>query len=244
MPPLAGVPYAVKNLFDIAGVTTLAGSGINRDLPPATQDCVLVRQMRAAGAVLIGALNMDEYGFGFTTENTHHGVTRNPHDTTRIAGGSSGGSAAAVAAGMVGLSRGTDTNGSIRVPSSLCGIFGVKPTYGRLSRRGGFPFTGSFDHVGPFARSALDLAAVYDAPQVLDSEDTAQSAVALEPVSARITSGIDGLRIAMAGDYFETNAQPQVLAARDLVAHALGVTRRVTLPQAQRARRRFRDHRG
>ena len=236
LPPLAGVPYAVKNLFDIAGVTTLAGSKINRDLPPAAQDCVLIRQMQAAGAVLIGALNMDEYAFGFTTENTHYGVTRNPHDITRIAGGSSGGSAAAVAAGMVGLSLGTDTNGSIRVPSSLCGIFGIKPTYGRLSRRGSYPFTGSFDHVGPFARSARDLAAVYDALQVIDAEDPAQSAPAIELVSARMSSGIDGLRIAMAGDFFETNAQPQVLAARDLVAHALGVKRRVTLPQAQRAR--------
>ena len=236
LPPLAGVPYAVKNLFDIAGVATLAGSKINRELPVAAQDCVLVRQMQAAGAVLVGALNMDEYAFGFTTENTHYGTTRNPHDITRIAGGSSGGSAAAVAAGMVGLSLGTDTNGSIRVPASLCGIFGIKPTYGRLSRRGSYPFTGSFDHVGPFARSAADLAAVYDALQVLDAQDPAQSAAAIEPVSAGIMTGIDGLRIAMAGDYFEANAQPQALAARDLVAQALGATRRVSLPEAQRAR--------
>ena len=236
LPPLAGVPYAVKNLFDIEGIATLAGSKINRDLPVASADCTLVAQMRAAGAVLLGALNMDEYAFGFTTENTHYGPTRNPHDMSRIAGGSSGGSAAAVAAGMVALSLGTDTNGSIRVPSSLCGIFGLKPTYGRLSRRGTYPFTGSFDHVGPFARSALDLAAAYDALQCLDALDPAQSATALEPVSATLDGGIAGLRIALAADYFEANAAPQALAARDAVAQALGATRRVSLPEAQRAR--------
>ena len=236
LPPLAGVPYAVKNLFDIEGITTLAGSKINRDLPAASADCTLVTQMQAAGAVLLGALNMDEYAFGFTTENTHYGPTCNPHDLSRIAGGSSGGAAAAVAAGMVPLTLGTDTNGSIRVPSSLCGVFGLKPTYGRLSRRGSYPFTGSFDHVGPFARSALDLAAAYDALQCLDALDPAQSATAIEPVSAKLDGGIEGLCIALAGDYFEANAAPAALAARDAVAHALGATRHVSLPEAQRAR--------
>jgi len=154
LPPLAGVPYAVKNLFDVQGLTTLAGSRINRDRPPAKQDAVLVARMRAAGAVLLGALNMDEYAYGFTTENTHYGPTRNPHDPSRTAGGSSGGSAAAVAAGLVPIALGSDTNGSIRVPSSLCGIFGLKPTYGRLSRSGTYPFVASLDHLGPFARSA------------------------------------------------------------------------------------------
>ena len=236
LPPLAGVPYAVKNLFDIEGIATLAGSKINRELPAALADCALVAQMQAAGAVLLGALNMDEYAFGFTTENSHYGPTCNPHDLSRIAGGSSGGSAAAVAAGMVSLALGTDTNGSIRVPSSLCGIFGLKPTYGRLSRRGSYPFTGSFDHVGPFARSAFDLAAAYDALQCIDALDPAQSAAAIEPVSAKLDGGIQGLRIALAGDYFEANAAPPALMARDTVAHALAATRRVTLPEAQRAR--------
>ena len=117
LPPLAGLPYAVKNLFDIEGVTTLAGSRINRELPPAGADAVLVERLQAAGAVLVGALNMDEYAYGFTTENTHYGPTRNPHDGKRIAGGSSGGSGAAVAAGHVPLTLGSDTNGSIRVPA-------------------------------------------------------------------------------------------------------------------------------
>jgi len=236
LPPLAGVPYAVKNLFDIEGIATLAGSKINRDLPAARRDCTLVAQMQAAGAVLLGALNMDEYAFGFTTENTHYGPTCNPHDLSRIAGGSSGGSAAAVAAGMVSLALGTDTNGSIRVPSSLCGIFGLKPTYGRLSRRGSYPFTGSFDHVGPFARSAFDLAAAYDVLQCIDALDPAQSATMLEPVSSMLAGGIEDLRIALAGDYFEANAAPRALMARDTLAQALGATRRVTLPEAQRAR--------
>jgi Asp-tRNA(Asn)/Glu-tRNA(Gln) amidotransferase A subunit family amidase len=114
LPPLAGVPYAVKNLFDVAGEVTTAGSKVNRDDPPAAADAALVARMRAAGAVLVGALNMDEYAYGFTTENSHDGPARNPHDTTRVAGGSSGGSGAAVAAGLVPLSLGTDTNGSIR----------------------------------------------------------------------------------------------------------------------------------
>lgn len=134
--PLAGVPFAVKNLFDIAGLTTLAGSKINAENAPATQDAAAVAALKRAGAVLIGALNMDEYAYGFVTENAHYGPTHNPHDVTRIAGGSSGGSAAAVASGLVPLTLGSDTNGSIRVPAALCGVFGFKPTYGRLSRAG------------------------------------------------------------------------------------------------------------
>ncbi len=157
--PLAGVPFAVKNLFDVQGLRTLAGSKIERDSAPASRDALLVQRMEAAGAVLVGALNMDEYAYGFTTENTHEGPTRNPHDLTRIAGGSSGGSAAAVAAGQVPITLGSDTNGSIRVPSSLCGVFGLKPTFGRLPRSGSYPFVASLDHLGPFARSAQDLAA-------------------------------------------------------------------------------------
>ena len=236
LPPLAGVPYAVKNLFDIKGMVTLAGSKINRDLPPAGADCALVERMHAAGAVLVGALNMDEYAFGFTTENTHYGATRNPHDLTRIAGGSSGGSAAAVAAGMVPLTLGTDTNGSIRVPSSLNGIFGLKPTYGRLSRRGTFPFVHSLDHVGPFARSVADLAAAYEALQGLDPADPAQAMKPVKPVAMCLPKGAANLRIAVAGGYFNDNAGPDARAALKLVAGALGVTREVMLAEAARAR--------
>lgn len=153
--PLDGMPYAVKNLFDIEGLVTLAGSKVNRRLPPASADAVLVQRLQQAGAVLVGALNMDEYAYGFTTENTHYGATHNPHRHGHLSGGSSGGSGAAVAALQVPLTLGSDTNGSIRVPSSLCGVWGLKPTFGRLSRRGSFPFVHSIDHLGPMADCAL-----------------------------------------------------------------------------------------
>src|SRR5438552_14603590 len=137
--PLAGVPFAVKNLFDVAGLPTLAGSKINRDCAPAARDATLIARLETAGAVLVGALNMGEYAYDFTGENVHYGPSRNPHDVKRMTGGSSGGSGAAVAGGLVPLALGSDTNGSIRVPASLCGIFGLEPTYGRLSRARSFP---------------------------------------------------------------------------------------------------------
>jgi amidase/aspartyl-tRNA(Asn)/glutamyl-tRNA(Gln) amidotransferase subunit A len=236
LPPLAGVPYAVKNLFDIKGLATLAGSKINRDLPPAVEDAQLVRRMRAAGAVLVGALNMDEYAYGFTTENTHYGTTRNPHDLARIAGGSSGGSAAAVAGGLVPLSLGTDTNGSIRVPSSLCGIFGIKPTYGRLSRRGTYPFVASLDHVGPFARTVRDLATCYDALQGQDAADPACAQRAFSSTTGALADAGAVLRIARLGGYFEHYAGPDAQAAVAAVVKALQATRMVELPEVERAR--------
>jgi Asp-tRNA(Asn)/Glu-tRNA(Gln) amidotransferase A subunit family amidase len=156
--PLAGVPFAVKNLFDVAGLPTRAGSKINRELAPSAHDSPLIERLEAAGAVLVGALNMGEYAYDFTGENVHDGNAHNPHDTSRMTGGSSSGSGGAVAGGLVPLSLGSDTNGSIRVPSSFCGLFGLKPTYGRLSRARSFPFVSSFDHLGPLARSTQDLA--------------------------------------------------------------------------------------
>ena len=122
--PLAGVPFAVKNLFDVQGLSTRAGSKINRDLAPSSRDATLIERMEAAGAVLVGALNMGEYAYDFTGENVHDGPSRNPHDATRMTGGSSGGSGAAVGGRLVPLALGSDTNGSIRVPSSFCGISG------------------------------------------------------------------------------------------------------------------------
>src|SRR5438105_1426222 len=169
--PLAGVPFAVKNLFDVRGLATRAGSKINRDLTPAKRDAALIERMEAAGAVLVGALNMGEYAYDFTGENVHDGPSRNPHDTTRMSGGSSGGSGSAVGGALVPIALGSDTNGSIRVPSSLCGRFGLKPTYGRLSRAHTFPFVASFDHLGPFARTTRDLALAYDAMQGHDADD-------------------------------------------------------------------------
>ena len=233
---LAGVPFAVKNLFDIAGLPTLAGSKIERDAAPASRDALLVRRMEAAGAILVGALNMDEYAYGFTTENTHYGPTRNPHDLTRISGGSSGGSGAAVAAGQVPITLGSDTNGSIRVPSSLCGVFGLKPTYGRLPRLGSYPFVASLDHLGPFARSVADLAFAYDAMQGPAPDDPACAQRPPEPTRELLGRRADGLRIAVLGGWFREMAMPEALSAVDAVAQALGTTRLVELHDVDRAR--------
>jgi AtzE family amidohydrolase len=234
--PLAGVPFAVKNLLDIAGVVTLAGSKINRDNPPASTDAATVAALRKAGAVLLGGLNMDEYAYGFVTENSHYGATHNPHDLGRVAGGSSGGSAAAVAGGLVPLSLGSDTNGSIRVPAAFCGIFGLKPTYGRVSRAGSALFCASLDHIGPFARSVRDIALSFDLMHGPDPRDPVCSPRPPEPTLPQLGQGIDGLRIAVAEGYFATGGQPEVFAAVETVAQALGATKRVILPEAHRAR--------
>jgi aspartyl-tRNA(Asn)/glutamyl-tRNA(Gln) amidotransferase subunit A len=234
--PLAGVPFAVKNLFDVAGLPTVAGSKINRDRAPATRDSPLIERLEAAGAVLVGALNMGEYAYDFTGENIHDGPSRNPHDVSRMTGGSSGGSGGAVAGGLVPLALGSDTNGSIRVPASLCGIFGLKPTYGRLSRARSFPFVGSLDHLGPFTRSVYDLALAYDAMQGFDPDDPVCVDRPVEPTALSIGQGRDGLTIAIAGGYFRKGAFPEALAAVERVASALGVTREIDIPEAARAR--------
>jgi AtzE family amidohydrolase len=234
--PLAGVPFAVKNLFDIAGVTTLAGSKIHAASSPAARDATAVQRLKQAGAILLGALNMDEYAYGFTTENTHYGPTRNPHNWERSAGGSSGGSAAAVAAGLVPLALGTDTNGSIRVPAAFCGVFGFKPTYGRISRAGVFPFVSSLDHVGPFARSVRDLALVFDVSQGPDTRDPVATDRAHAACLPKIENGTDGLRIAVADGYFASLGLPEVFEPVLRAARALGVTRNVTIPDADKAR--------
>lgn len=233
---LAGVPFAVKNLFDVAGLAALAGSAIERDAPPARRDAALVRRLEAEGAVLVAALNMDEYAYGFTTENSHVGPTRNPHDLACISGGSSGGSAAAVAAGQVPLALGSDTNGSIRVPSSLCGTYGLKPTYGRLPRTGSYPFVASLDHLGPFARSVADLALAYDVMQGPDEADPACAQRDIEPTATLLGRGADGLRVGVLGGWFREQAMPEALAAVDRVAQALGTSRLVELPEVARAR--------
>ena len=234
--PLAGVPFAVKNLFDVAGLPTRAGSKINRDLAPAKRDATLIERMEAAGAVLVGALNMGEYAYDFTGENIHDGPSRNPHDTTRMSGGSSGGSGSAVGGALVPIALGSDTNGSIRVPSSFCGIFGLKPTYGRLSRARSFPFVASLDHLGPFARSATDLALAYDAMQGPDADDAACTTRGLEPTLPLIANPISDLRIAIAGGYFQKNVFPEAVEAVSRVAKALGATKVVDVPEASRAR--------
>jgi AtzE family amidohydrolase len=238
--PLLGVPFAVKNLYDVAELPTRAGSKIERESAPAIRDALLVRRMEAAGAVLVGTLNMDEYAYGFTTENSHDGPTHNPHDLTRIAGGSSGGSAAAVAAGEVPVTLGSDTNGSIRVPASLCGVFGLKPTYGRLPRTGTYPFVASLDHLGPFARSVEDLALAYDAMQGPDADDHACAQRPRESTAHRLGADLGALRVAALEGYFVENAGPQARASVNRVAESLRTmgcrVSRMELPEVARAR--------
>ncbi|MBV9260391.1 MAG: AtzE family amidohydrolase, partial [Pseudolabrys sp.] len=234
--PLAGVPFAVKNLFDVAGLATIAGSKINREREVAAQDSPLIERLQAAGAICVGALNMGEYAYDFTGENVHDGASRNPHDTTRMTGGSSGGSGGAVAGGLVPLALGSDTNGSIRVPSSLCGIFGLKPTYGRLPRNRTFPFVAEFDHLGPFARSATDLALSYDTMQGYDRDDAGCVNRKAEPTLRTLGKGAKGLKIAVAGDYFKKGAFPEAIVAVESVARALRISREVEIPEAAHAR--------
>jgi aspartyl-tRNA(Asn)/glutamyl-tRNA(Gln) amidotransferase subunit A len=179
---------------------------------------------------------MGEYAYDFTGENVHDGASRNPHDVSRMTGGSSGGSGGAVAGGLVPIALGSDTNGSIRVPASLCGIFGLKPTYGRLSRAHTFPFVASLDHVGPLARSTRDLALAYDAMQGHDDDDPVCAQRPVEAVAPLLERGSEGLRIAIAGGYFRAGASAPAQTALARVAAALGVTNEIELPEAKRAR--------
>jgi aspartyl-tRNA(Asn)/glutamyl-tRNA(Gln) amidotransferase subunit A len=214
--PLAGVPYGVKDLFDVGGLPTTAGSSLYADAAPAIEDAAAITRLRAAGAVLVATLNMDEFAYGFATINARHGTTRNPHDPDRLAGGSSGGSAAVVAAGLLPFSLGSDTNGSIRVPASLTGIYGLKPTHDALPMGGVFPFASSFDDVGPFTSSVADMQGVWD---VLTGSEAG-------PVEA-------DLRIARLGGRFRENADPDQIAAIDAIAPDAPM---IDLPDIARAR--------
>ena len=234
--PLAGVPFAVKNLFDVEKLPTRAGAKINRERAPARRDAALIERLEAAGAILIGTLNMGEYAYDFTGENIHDGPSRNPHDVSRMTGGSSGGSAGAVAGQLVPLALGSDTNGSIRVPASLCGLFGLKPTYGRLSRARTFPFVASLDHLGPLARNTTDLALAYDAMQGPDPDDPACAARPIEPVVPLLERRAEGLTIAVVGGYFRADAGPEAFVAIDRVAAALSVNQDIEITEAARAR--------
>ena len=233
--PLAGVPFAVKNLFDVAGLPTRAGSRINRERAPATVDAVLVRRMSEAGAVLLGTLNMGEYAYDFTGENAHDGACRNPHDRGRMSGGSSSGCGAATAAGLAPVSLGSDTNGSLRVPASLCGVFSLKPTFGRLPRTGTFPFVDSLDHLGPMARTVRDLALAYD---VLQGPCPGDHGCAQKPPQPVVPSlgAPRRLRVGVLAGWFDANAGAQARAAVAGVAEALGPHAERQHPVARRGR--------
>lgn len=234
--PLAGAPFAVKNLFDVAGLSTLAGSKINRDRPPASEDAVVIQRLTMNGAVLVGALNMGEYAYDFTGENAHYGPSRNPRDPLRISGGSSGGCGTAVGAGMVPVALGSDTNGSIRVPASLCGVFGLKPTYGRLTRRGAFAFCPSLDHVGPLAKSTADIALFYDAMQGPDAGDPVCSDRPTEGTSRYLGESSPSLRVARSVGNFVDQGTPDAHWAIARVSQVLGVTEEVEIEGMEAAR--------
>ena len=213
---LAGVPYAVKDLFDVVDLPTTAGSASRAGAPLAGADAEAIRRLEAAGAVLCGTLNMDEFAYGFATINAAYGTTRNPHDPARLAGGSSGGSAAAVAAGLVPFALGSDTNGSVRVPASLCGLYGLRPSRGELPLAGTFPFAETFDEIGPFATSLDDLTLVWGVLR-----------------EAPLVQAVTAPRLARLGGWFRENADPAQLAAIDAIAPDAPL---IELPDIKRAR--------
>jgi aspartyl-tRNA(Asn)/glutamyl-tRNA(Gln) amidotransferase subunit A len=210
--PLHGIPIALKDLFDIAGILTTAGSTFFRERIPGL-DAAVVARLKQAGGILLGKLNMHEIALGVTNVNPHFGACRNPWNTDRITGGSSGGSAAALASGMCLASLGSDSGGSIRIPASLCNITGLKPTYGRVSLRGVLPLSWHTDHVGPMARSVLDAAIVLGVIAGYDPEDPSSILAPPDDTLEHIQDGVRGWRIALAGDEYFREVDPEITAA-------------------------------
>ena len=220
--PLHGVPYALKDLYDTAGVRTTGGSRIFADRVP-TSDATVVRRLAEAGAILLGKLNMVEFAYGPEGLNPHYGHARNPWDAAahRMAGGSSSGSGVAVATGLAPGALGSDTGGSIRIPASLCGITGLKPTYGRVSRAGVLPLAWSMDHVGPMTRTVADSALMLGVLAGYDPADASTSVLPVPDYLAALTGKIHGLRVGVLGPYFLTGATPAVRAAVEAAAQTL-----------------------
>lgn len=218
--PLAGVPFAAKDLFDIEAVVTLAGSRVLASNPAAAQDAAAISALERAGGILVGALNMEEFAYGFLTDNAHYGPTRNPLDPRRTAGGSSGGTGAAVAGGMVPLALGTDTNGSIRIPASFCGVVGMKPTFGRISRAGMVPLAPSQDHVGWIGSRVSDVALAW---RVLSGESAA-----IDETSSPV--------IGVAGGYFADRMTGDARAAMAAACAHLEPRRTIEIPVPDAAR--------
>jgi len=211
-PPLQGIPLSVKDLFDTAGVRTTAGSKLFADRIP-EHDATVVRKLKQAGAAIVGKTNLHEFAFGLTTVNPHYGAARNPWDPQRTTGGSSGGSACAVALGMGLGSVGSDTGGSIRIPASLCGIVGLKPTYGRVSMSGAVPLSWSFDHAGPMTRT-VEAAAVL--LEIIAGHDTADAGTSTAPVplyTAALTGDVKNVRVGIPNSFFFENLARPVEAA-------------------------------
>lgn len=218
LPPLYGVPIAVKDLIDVAGLKTTAGSLFFKD-NFAKDDAFVIQQLKKAGAIIVGKTNLHEIALGVTNNNPHFGACRNPHDPTRISGGSSGGSAVAVATNMVLAALGTDTGGSIRIPSALCGVVGLKPTYGRVSVRGVMPLSWHLDHVGPIANSVEDAWIVLKVISKHDVQDPfSQKAPLREPDFEKFPKGMKVLKVT--GD-FVSRADERILKIVDEACHVL-----------------------
>ena len=210
--PLHGVPIAIKDTICVRGMRATAGSKILGNwAPPYT--ATAVDRLEAAGAVVIGKTNCDEFAMGSSTEHSAFGPTRNPWDTSRIPGGSSGGSAVAVAAGFTPVALGTDTGGSVRQPAALCGVVGMKPTYGRVSRYGLIAFASSLDQIGPFATSVQDAALVQDVMAGADPRDATCVPRDAAPCSSRLEAGLKGLRIGVPRHLLESGVDAEVLAS-------------------------------
>ncbi len=212
LPPLAGVPVAIKDVMVTRDLRSTAGSKIlEKFVPP--YDCTAVARLEAAGAVILGKLNCDEFAMGSSTENSAYYPVRNPRDKSRVPGGSSGGSAAAVAAGMAVATLGSDTGGSIRQPASFCGVVGLKPTYGRVSRYGLIAFASSLDHIGPFSKTVKEAALVLRTIAGRDPMDATSANVPVPDYVAELAKPVKGLKIGVAKEYFGDGLDPEVRAA-------------------------------
>jgi aspartyl-tRNA(Asn)/glutamyl-tRNA(Gln) amidotransferase subunit A len=222
--PLHGIPIALKDLFDTAGIRTTAASGVFKDRVP-KEDAEVVRRLKAAGAVLVGKTNMHEFAYGGTSVISYFGAVHNPWDLNYIAGGSSGGSAAAVAAGLCYGALGSDTGGSIREPATYCSIVGLKPTYGLVSTRGVIPLSWSLDHIGPMARTVADSAVILQAIAGYDSLETTSQQIGVPNYSAALQRKTSSLRLGVARDFFFAGLHPEVEAA---INEALSVLKRLT----------------
>ena len=238
LPPLAGVPVGIKDVLVMKGAPATAGSKILKGyLPP--YDATAVTKLEAAGAVLLGKLNCDEFAMGSSNENSAYGPVRNPVNPERVPGGSSGGSAAAVAANMAVATLGTDTGGSIRQPASFCGVVGVLPTYGRVSRYGLIAFASSLDRVGPFAGNVRDAATLLGVIAGPDTRDATSSPAPVEDYAAESDKPVGGLKIGVPDEYFAEGLDPEVRAAIEKGIDALkaaGCTiKRVSLPHTRYA---------
>ena len=210
--PLHGIPIGLKDLYDTKGVRTAVGSRILRDRVPEA-DAAVTERFKEAGAIIVGKLQMHEFALGATSENPHDGPAHNPWDTDRMTGGSSGGSGSAVAAGQVMGALGSDTGGSIRIPAALCGIVGLKPTFGRVSRRGVYPLSWSLDTAGPMTRTVRDAALILNAIAGYDSRDPSSSDTAAEDFTASLDRGVSGMRIGAPQEFFYDVIDPEVKEA-------------------------------